>query len=361
MERLSHELITNVLRRLDGAVISWGRSQAGLPLFLPLALARAVAHLSTGRFDVIHIGDALLAPLGVLLGRLSGRPVAVNLHGLDMTYPNPVYQWMIRRFLPRLDAGICISRHTREIALRRGFPPDRTRVIPCGIEVGRSSRSIDRATARRALQSITGRPVEGRSVGVTVGRLVRRKGVRRFVSGILPRIVEEAPDYLYVVVGGGEEESGIRRAVEEAGMEDHVSMPGRVGAAGLEAVYAAADLFVMPNIPVENDVEGFGIVAIEASLAGLPVVASALEGITDAVADGKNGVLVEPGDDEAFARAVLDLLRDEGRRARLAEEGRAYTARTYGWDRVAGLYVDLFRECARRRAPAQAAGEGSAG
>ena len=342
MENLSYHLICQMKGRVDATVIAWGYSQKYLPLFLAIALFRSLYHLAAGEIDLVHVGDALLSPLGYFLKKVSGKPVAVNLHGLDMTYPSRIYQWTIRRFLPRLDLYVCISRHSRDIACAMGIAPGRTRIIPCGVQVDGGNRFEDREALRRSLQRKIRRDIDGMKIAVTVGRLVRRKGVGDFVASVLPRVLERFPNLLYLVVGEGEEEGRIRRRIAESGLDDHVILLGRVDDDELEAIYAVSDLFIMPNVPVDDDVEGFGIVAIEASLAGLPVVASSIEGIRDAVRDGKNGILVDPSDRERFAEVLVGLLEDDQARRELGERGRRFTAEEFNWDRIASLYHDFF-------------------
>jgi phosphatidylinositol alpha-1,6-mannosyltransferase len=326
-------------------VIAWGYSQKYLPVFLPLAFLRAVYYLSSGKIDLIHVGDGLLSPLGFLLKKVSGRPVAVNLHGLDMTYPNHFYQLMIQTFLPRLDHFICISRNTKEIAVRMGIPEEKVCVIPCGIQIEDRKPLEDKASAKRQIELLTRRDIDGKKVVVTVGRLVRRKGVRHFIGEILPLVVERFPNVIYLVVGEGEDGENIRNQIERENLKDHVIMLGRVGSEELKVLYDASDLFAMPNIRVEGDVEGFGIVALEASLAGLPVVAFAVEGIRDAISDGANGALLEPGDDAGFAERVIDLLNDDRKRNELGNNGREFTRKEYSWENIARRYREYFDTC----------------
>ena len=351
MERLSHELVTHMRKRLPCSAITWGHSQAYLPFFLPVALSRAAFSLATGSYDMIHIGDALLSPLGLFLKRLSGRPVAVNLHGLDLTFPNRLYQRAIRAALPGLDLFICISRQARDIAVGMGIPSEKTRIIPCGIVVEGRKTPPDRRIAREELTRVLGRELRGKALILTVGRLVKRKGVLRFIGEILPRVADRFPDLFYLVVGEGEEDRAIRQEIARGKLEDHVVLIGRVSEEALEMAYRASDIFVMPNIRVEGDMEGFGIVAIEAALRGLPVVASAVEGICDAVIDGQNGILVHSEDPGAFAAAVMDLLGDEGRRERIGRQGRDFTEREFGWERIAQQYHENFSSCSGIPAP----------
>ena len=106
----------------------------------------------------------------------------------------------------------------------------------------------------------------------------------------------------------------------------------------------AADIFVMPNIEVPGDIEGFGIVAIEAAASGLPVVAARLEGIPDAIVDGENGCLVTPGAASAYVRALTPLIGDAAQRRELGARARRYTEQHNSWPRIIARYVELFTE-----------------
>ncbi|HEX2672203.1 MAG TPA: glycosyltransferase, partial [Polyangiaceae bacterium] len=140
----------------------------------------------------------------------------------------------------------------------------------------------------------------------------------------------------------------IERAAAETGMTDNLWLVGNVSDARLLDLLGSSDVFVMPNIVVPGNVEGFGIVAIEASASGLPIVAARLEGIPDAVKDGENGQLVPPEDAAAFVSALADLVESPELRRKLGERGRAYTEQHYSWPRIIEQYRALFEALAAR-------------
>ena len=107
---------------------------------------------------------------------------------------------------------------------------------------------------------------------------------------------------------------------------------GRVNKDLLGTIYKAADLFIMPNQHIEGDFEGFGIVALEASLNKTPVIAFGVDGITDAVINYENGILIEENKDSKFIDVVIDLLRDDDKRMRLGDRAREFVAAKYNWD-----------------------------
>jgi glycosyltransferase involved in cell wall biosynthesis len=191
---------------------------------------------------------------------------------------------------------------------------------------------------RSSLDADFERQRRGRVLLITVGRLVRRKGVAWFVRHVLPKL----SNVLYVVVGVGPDREEILRAATETGMQDNVCLVGKVSDERLLELLSVSDVFVMPNIEVPGDVEGFGIVAIEAAAAGVPVVAARLEGIPDAIADRHNGHLVESGNAAAFIDLLSELVSNPTERAAQGERGRIYTQQQNSWPQIIRRYVDLF-------------------
>jgi phosphatidylinositol alpha-1,6-mannosyltransferase len=242
--------------------------------------------------------------------------------------------------LRRLDLAMPISGATlRAMRERTGGAPD-ARVIPLGV----NPLALPDAASSMQIGSMLG-VADATPVILTAGRLVRRKGVAWFVRNVLPLLRADA---IYVVIGEGPEQAAIVRAAEEAGVASRVRLLGRVPDGVLAAAYARADVFVMPNVPVPGDMEGFGLVALEAAASGLPVVAAALEGITEAVRHGRNGLLVPPQDARAFVDQIECLLRLspiqlQAMGARFA----THTREHYGWDSTARQYVKAMRSVVR--------------
>lgn len=226
----------------------------------------------------IHLGDASLIVPGLILRSLTGARLSVTACGLDVIYPRAWYQRMIRSFLPTSDRVVCISHATAEEARARGVPDDRIVVIPCGID---DERPMHMAPADPGLI-------------VTVGRLIPRKGVAWFIEHVLPLVRQERPGAQYVVIGDGPERTHIESVIRRTGQSASVELKTGCSDAERNYLLSRAAIFVAPNIPVEGDMEGFGIVCIEASSHGIPVIASKLEGLQDAMIEGKTGLFFEP-------------------------------------------------------------------
>jgi len=347
MQRLSRDLTRAVGKLTPTRTIAWGGSTALLPFFLPYAFVKAMRAIPR-QVEIIHLSDGLLAPLGVVLKRIYRVPVVVTVHGLDITYSNPLYQRLAPGWLRQMDRLICVSSYTRDECLRRGIWPGRCLVIPNGVYTDEFAVAPP-ADGRATLERLAGEKLRGRKVLLTVGRLIERKGVANFVNTILPRIIAADREVCYLVVGEGPQHALIERRITERGLADHVVMLGQVDEPTLHAAYSRADLFVMPNIPVPGDVEGFGLVALEAAAAGLYVAASRLDGIPEAIVDGQNGSLLDVSDPAAFAEAVVDLLRDRPRMVALGETARDFVREHFDWQIIAQRYMQTFEQVVARR------------
>ncbi|MFP4474897.1 MAG: glycosyltransferase family 4 protein [Desulfatibacillaceae bacterium] len=331
-------------------------TRPGMAAFAAFALARSLSLVRRRRYDVILCGSFLVAPVARVAGAVSGTPVAAVIHGLDVIHPALYYQAMVRLMLSRFDLLIANSRPTAAQAVARGARPERTIVIPPGIGYAEFAQGPPVPVPEIRKRYGVG---EGFLI-LTAGRLVRRKGVAEMVRHGLPRILARHPGAVYVVAGGNADQavshggdvlSLVEGEARRAGVEDNVRLTGRIPREDLVALYFAADVFVLPVIDMPGDVEGFGIVLLEAGAAGKPVVATRSGGVPDAVEDGVTGILATPGDWDSIARAVSDLLDDPGKRRCLGEAGRERAAQFFDWSRVIGQYATALGNLATRRRP----------
>jgi glycosyltransferase involved in cell wall biosynthesis len=344
LETLSYHLTTGYSG--PKTIVALGRLQRHLLWFLPYVSLRVL--LTGYRYDLIHVGDPMLALAGRIGKVIWGRKVIVCVHGLDLVYGHRLYQWYLRHFL-RADTFVAISAATRRLAEERGLDP--VAVITIGV-AGEFFSIERRPDADPELAAAR----KGRVVLMTTGRLIPRKGVAWFVTNVLPRL-----DVLYVVVGGGRDYERIQRAAEAAGVTDRLLLVWQPEQQRLRALFSSADIFVMPNIPIPNDVEGFGIVGIEAAASGLPVVAARLEGIPDAVVDGESGILVEPENADAYVAAIQRFVADPAGRVEFGERARAYVRARNDWSEVVAAYTKVFNAvCGAEPAPARTHEESTA-
>jgi phosphatidylinositol alpha-1,6-mannosyltransferase len=175
-----------------------------------------------------------------------------------------------------------------------------------------------------------------RPVVVCVSRLVPRKGQDTLILA-MPRILREVPDAVLLIVGGGPYADELSGLADRTGVAGSVRFTGAVPWAELPAHYGAGDVFAMPCRTRRGglDVEGLGIVYLEASATGLPVVAGDSGGAPDAVLEGETGFVVPGGSPEATADRILPLLGDPALRRRMGERGRQWVEDAWRWDHLA--------------------------
>ncbi len=339
MERFAHDLSTSLSQKITLSKITWGGSNKWLPLVFILFFFRASWILLTDKqIKIIHIQDGVQAPIGWLLSKIYRKPFLIVAHGLDVTYEKLYYQKFVLPFVRRADIVISISTATQVEVLKRGVDNNKARVIT----IGTTDDYGNPRPNKEKLSTSINKNLKDRLLLLTTGRLVKRKGVAWFVENVLPELTETKPEILYLVAGTGSEKENIQAAIDKKNLANHVVMLGRVDDDVRALLYQSCDVFVMPNIVVRGDMEGFGIVAHEAASAGLPVVASNLEGITDALRNDKNGILVATKDNMAFKDEILKLLNNEKARRSFGKKAREYTLKEYGWENIAEQYMQVY-------------------
>ncbi len=264
------------------------------PYTAPWGVGRALKLTVRHQMPVL-LGDAALAFLAPLLKRAGAPRVFLTAHGLDLTYPNTVYQTVLRKALGSVDRVLCVSRATAAYAENLGVPRDKIRIVPCGID-----------PQRIALAS---GPRKGSAL-LSVGRLVPRKGIGWFLSEVFSRILQDLPDATYDIVGDGPEAPSLRLLIRERGWCSRVHIHPRADDSTVQTLLGRSALLVLPNIAVQGDLEGFGIVALEAASAGTPIAAARVEGLQDSVLEDLTGAFYHSGDAKDCVRVILALLRD---------------------------------------------------
>lgn len=324
-------------------LLGYGRSleadetvKAGAALAAPLyALAARAAvrrRLAGRRYDLVHAH--WIVPNGVVAAAAEPQvPFAIGLHGSDVFLAEKpgvrvLARWALGR--TRLLTGCSSELVERVRAL--GFPEERSRVIPYGVDVATFSPAPDRRSLWRQRLGIP----DGAPLLLGVGRMATKKGFQVLME-ILPALLGEHPELRVVLAGGGDLLDRFREAARPWG--DRVHLPGPVLRDTLPDLYRAADLFVLPAVhDGKGNVDGLPNVILEAMASGLPVVASGISGIPLAVEDGRTGRLVPERDPEALLGALRELLADPVRRRGMGERGRHKAEAELTWDVVAGRY-----------------------
>jgi len=281
-------------------------------------------------FGAIVGGSGLVAPCLLLLSLLLRVPTTCFIHGLDVVVASRIYQALFLPCVRRMNFIIANSSNTRSLCIERGVEPASIVVIPPGC----AQPMINREEGRRFLEQQMGRQSD--FVLLFVGRVVPRKGLLRFMREAFADLLQQRPGTVLAIVGEEPVESLAHRSaemseltalVEQRGWGEVVRFLGKVDDAALSLCYSGADCLLFPLVPVAGDVEGFGMVAIEAAAHGLQTVAFAEGGVVDAVADGASGYLVQSGDYPAMVQVLAGIAASESS----AQACRAHAA-GFSWE-----------------------------
>lgn len=307
----------------------------------PLGLLRLVRFLRRAEIDVFHAHLFEPAVIGLPAAVLAGTRVRI----LTRHYSD--YHTRIdRRWHTRLDqlcttmshAVIAVSRHTAQhLVEREGAPPEKVHVVLNGIDFERVRPSDPRSRERLRSELNVGESY----VLLTAARLHPEKGYEHLFAA-LPGIMAQLDRRCVLLIAGTSAlEAHYRELARSLGLEAAVRFLGyRTDIADL---MLSADLFVLASVA-----EAFGLVLAEALYLGVPVVATRVGGIPEIVDDGVDGVLVPPGDSAALAQAVVELLRNPGRRAALAGAGRAKVERRFRFVDMMRSYERIYEELLAR-------------
>lgn len=314
------------------------RHPTGLLLPTPGARRRIVAVTKEYGTSAVWFGAA--APLALLapaLRRAGAERIIASTHGHEAGWALlPGARRVLRRIGDECDVVTYLSEYFhRRLAPALGRRATLRRLTP-GVDIETFQPGVDGA-AVRAQHGLADRPVV-----VCVSRMVPRKGQDALVRA-LPAIRRAVPDAMLLLVGSGPYHAHLRRLVRRMGMAQHVVLTGSVPANQLPAYYAAGDVFAMPCRTRRHglDVEGLGIVYLEASALGLPVIVGDSGGAPEAVRDGETGYLVNGRDVRAIAERSAELLDDAPLRAKFGEAGRQWVLNAWRWDSAAARLREL--------------------
>ncbi|MEU5626033.1 glycosyltransferase family 4 protein [Streptomyces tendae] len=310
------------------------RDRTTMLLPTPGATRRAVGLLREHGCTSVWFGAA--APLGLMapaLRKAGAERLVATTHGHEAGWAQlPAARQLLRRIGESTDTITYLGEYTRSRIAGALTPEAAARMVqlPPGVDE-KTFHPASGGDEVRARLGFTERPVV-----VCVSRLVPRKGQDTLIRA-MPRILAAEPDAVLLIVGGGPYESDLRRLAEETGVAASVHFTGAVPWSELPAHYGAGDVFAMPCRTRRGglDVEGLGIVYLEASATGLPVVAGDSGGAPDAVLDGETGWVVRGEDPAESADRVTTLLADPQLRRRMGERGRAWVEEKWRWDLLA--------------------------
>lgn len=357
MEKFSFELFQGINKSNNNIILAYTGKESKLLWFLRLKSRVKQVIDRHPEIGLIHLNDGLMATFGTWLKKTYSLPVVVTLHGLDIVFPLPYFQ---KKIVPRLncyDGFACVSEATKNAAQLRGIDPDKIRVILNGVD-----HQLFSSPEKKELQEELKKRynLENKILFIGLGRSVKRKGYSWFVKEVLPGLSDNVkfimcgPDKKYngnfyrklfpdkwvthfeLMLGLPSDERDLQNLAKK-----HPERFIKTGYLPFEEIVQLMKIskkFVMPNVEVEGDMEGFGLVALEACLAGCMVYASKIDGITSAIIGNKNGLLIESQNAEAWIEILNQYSKHECELAQYQK----YTLENYSWDIMCKAYEEWF-------------------
>jgi phosphatidylinositol alpha-1,6-mannosyltransferase len=309
-------------------------------LLIPSPAARRRVLQARQDFGSTSVWFGASAPLGLLAAPLREAGVTrmvASTHGHEAGWAMlPVARQALRRIGEQVDVVTYLTDYTRrKIAGAFGPRAQLVQLTP-GVDVDTFTPAVSGAAVRQR-HGLGGRPVV-----VCVSRLVPRKGQDVLIEA-MPSVLSRVPGAALLIVGGGRYQQRLAELARRTGVAEQVVFTGPVSAGELPEHFAAGDVFAMPGRTrrLGMDVEGLGIVFLEASATGLPVIAGNSGGAPDAVQQGTTGLVVDGTDVATVAAQVSDLLADRARAAAMGAAGRQWTEQAWQWNTLADRLAEL--------------------
>ncbi|MFA5359474.1 MAG: glycosyltransferase family 4 protein [Patescibacteria group bacterium] len=273
------------------------------------------------KIDHILVGQILpLGTVALIYSKFYKIKYSVFLHGMDFSWAvkSPRKKWLTGKILKNADKIICVNSYVADLA-RQTFSGIKHKIIVVNPGINTNAEN----NAQQIIQLKEKYHLENKMVLLSVGRLVKRKGFDVVVD-CLPKTLEKIPNLIYVMIGDGPE-------LKNYQSKNNVLIINNASDQERDLWYNICDIFIMPSRNINGDFEGFGIVYLEANLAGKPVIAGKSGGISDAVIDGLNGLLVDPLSSDQIISTIIKLAQDQSLRQKLGAQGKARAINDFNW------------------------------
>ncbi len=340
--------------------------------------------VSKEKIEHIIVGHIL--PLGtaaLIINKILKTPYSVILHGMDLTLALKAgrKRWLAKKILNSAENIICASNFTAESASRVVRHKEKIKVVNPGADI-HITHNMERITNLKMKYGL-----ENKIILFSIGRLVRRKGFDKVIEA-MPEVLKEAPNLIYAIAGTGPDEEYLKKLATQCHCEKPVaatsdeaisassknvddrytilSLPkiaslcpaicgaplamthnitflGKISDEEKWTWFDLCDIFIMPARQISNDFEGFGIVYLEANLAGKPVIAGRSGGVEDAVLDNETGLLVNPESAAEIANAIIKLARDKELREKLGENGKKRAEEEFNWGKQINKIYNIIK------------------
>ena len=347
VENQNFQLTEALSKSAQVRIIKNTRGKIWLPIFIPLTFLKAFFLMS--RYDVCLLGSGILAPLGNVLSFFHPKKKFFCVtHALDIIFAekagwlSKVYKAVNIPSLEKMDKLFMVGNATIEEAVNLGIDRKKCKFIPNGI----NKDDLKERHTRKELSRLFGKNIDDKKVILRLGRFVPHKGTSWFIENVMPSL----PDNVVMIAAGGrvakntagdkDDFINSEKAIIKNRLEKRVKLFPSIPQKDLKVLLNTVDIVVSPNIKILGSMEGFGINAIEAGICGRVVLSSNIEGLLDAIKDGKNGVLIESENAKAWTKELEKTIKlKKSELKELGEKASKYVEKNYSWNKIAKKYL----------------------
>ncbi len=264
--------------------------------------------------DVVFCGSGSAILAGFFAAKFTGAKLVCYLHGLDIVVDNLIYRRIFLPCIKKSDLVIVNSNHSRILAINAGINNRKVYVLPPGTMLPQLDNRQEREERFRKSYDLGSAPIL-----LIVGRLTPRKGIVEFITNIMPRLLREHPQSKLLIIGADataaiNKQFGLKQKIQShigaLAMENNIHLLGTINDECLSDAFCSARALIFPVLELANDVEGFGMVAIEAAAHGVPTIGFSVGGVPDAIKHGQSGWLISSGNYANMAQQIINLLND---------------------------------------------------
>lgn len=347
IENQNFQLTQALAQSNEIKIIKNTRGKFWLPIFIPLSFFRALFLMKN--YEVCLLGSGILAPIGSALSFFHPKKKFFCItHALDIIFADKkgllptIYKFINIPSLNKMRKLFMVGNATIEEAVRFGIDRKKCKFIPNGI----NKEDLKEKHIRKELSKIFGKNVQDKKVILRLARFVPHKGTSWFIENVMPKLPENV---VMIAAGGrvakntaGDKDDFINceKAILKNKLESRVRLFPAIPQKDLKILLNTVDLVVSPNIKVPGSMEGFGINAIEAGICERIVLASNIEGLLDAVKDGKNGIVLESENSQAWIKEIKKVIKLK--KSDLEKQGKKasqYVEKNYSWNKISKKYL----------------------
>ncbi len=306
----------------------WGlKSFTGLRFYIQ-TVRRLRKVVKDNKIDEIHCGRVIHEGVSAwLLSLFSAVKFVCYVHGEDVetAATSGEHNLMVRQVCKAAKYLICNSHNSANIVKRLAYANDnKIRVLHPGVDAQKfKPAALDEAFREKMGWS-------DKFVILTVGRLQKRKGQDKMIEA-MPLILKEHPNALYAVVGSGECKSELEHLISKLGLEKEVQLLSEISDTDMIACYQQCDLFILPNRTIDNDIEGFGMVLVEAQACGKAVIAGDSGGTKETMLVGSSGEIIDCSKPSAIAAGILNFKESGTKLIEYGAAGREQVLESLDW------------------------------